>query len=396
MTRCVFPVLLMAAIRADVAVRPVASSELVDPSGADITRSQKRWVRKWRVEQAQATLDYIRNNFDLVRSMLAGSRLIYGSTDSVSVWEPGTDSAKVSDRHVPFISHQEGTVLDVAREIHERTDQKAVVVNAASAYHVGGGFTNGGRHALEESMCMQSTLYVSLYYVFRTGEKKKIEFEGKHYEQYIPENAAVLSPNVHIFREGTYHMPPYEFLDQPTAIAAVVSVAMPNLNSEVSDSPLANIERSAPVYTELLQQKWRATLRAAKAADATYVVVPAAGCGVFKNEPVQVGKALGAVFRSEFYHDFEGIVVVGKGESEAKLYSALEEVVGAVWQFSAHGGKVWKDFEFIDSGIAETAYQTYKLYGASPQVTLMHKSLRGILATIDFPSMKQGGRNVRR
>ena len=36
------------------------------------------------------------------------------------------------------------------------------VVSAASAYHAGGGMMTGGRHALEEATCMQSTLYRSL------------------------------------------------------------------------------------------------------------------------------------------------------------------------------------------------------------------------------------------
>ena len=31
------------------------------------------------------------------------------------------------------------------------------VVSAASAYHAGGGMMTGGRHALEEATCMQST-----------------------------------------------------------------------------------------------------------------------------------------------------------------------------------------------------------------------------------------------
>ena len=31
--------------------------------------------------------------------------------------------------------------------------KRVVAVNAASAYHAGGGFQTGGRHALEEAMC---------------------------------------------------------------------------------------------------------------------------------------------------------------------------------------------------------------------------------------------------
>jgi hypothetical protein len=40
--------------------------------------------------------------------------------------------------------------------------EKVVAVNAASAYHAGGGFATGGRHALEEAMGVQSSLYEAL------------------------------------------------------------------------------------------------------------------------------------------------------------------------------------------------------------------------------------------
>jgi len=53
------------------------------------------------------------------------------------------------------------TAMDVAAR---RTKQgmKVVSINAASAYHCGGGVLTGGRHALEESWCMTSTLLSSL------------------------------------------------------------------------------------------------------------------------------------------------------------------------------------------------------------------------------------------
>ena len=48
-------------------------------------------------------------------------------------------------------------VLDVGEKL-ARQGMKVAVVNAASAYHAGGGFSTGGRHALEEATCMQTTL----------------------------------------------------------------------------------------------------------------------------------------------------------------------------------------------------------------------------------------------
>ena len=49
-----------------------------------------------------------------------------------------------------------------------------MAVNAASAYHAGGGFVTGGRHALEEAMCVQSSLYESLEKGIGLAEDAKI------------------------------------------------------------------------------------------------------------------------------------------------------------------------------------------------------------------------------
>lgn len=48
--------------------------------------------------------------------------------------------------------HPPGGLLDVACG-RASAGLPTVAVNAASAYHVGGGFHTGGRHALEESIC---------------------------------------------------------------------------------------------------------------------------------------------------------------------------------------------------------------------------------------------------
>merc|ERR1719456_162302 len=60
-----------------------------------------------------------------------------------------------------FCAQSHEVVVDVAERL-AKEGKKVALVQAASAYHAGGGFTTGGRHALEEAFCSQSTLYPSL------------------------------------------------------------------------------------------------------------------------------------------------------------------------------------------------------------------------------------------
>merc|ERR1712093_225492 len=80
--------------------------------------------------------------------------------------------------------------------------KRVVAVNAASAYHLGGGFKTGGRHALEEAMCVQSTLYVSLLQAARLAEQSNVvapewvrpaqKVSGASWLQHIPDDGVVL------------------------------------------------------------------------------------------------------------------------------------------------------------------------------------------------------------
>ena len=53
-------------------------------------------------------------------------------------------------RHCPWSVAVEASKILQQEVLH---GQRVVAVNAASAYHAGGGFQTGGRHALEEAMC---------------------------------------------------------------------------------------------------------------------------------------------------------------------------------------------------------------------------------------------------
>merc|ERR1712048_1297648 len=84
--------------------------------------------------------------------------------------------------------------------------RKVALVNAASAYTVGGGFVEGGRHALEESLCAQTTLYFSLR---RASEIAATQNDGHGLQDangltiHVPENGCVVSPDTILSRHGT-------------------------------------------------------------------------------------------------------------------------------------------------------------------------------------------------
>eukprot|EP00397_Hematodinium_sp_SG-2012_P012194 GEMP01012357.1.p1 GENE.GEMP01012357.1~~GEMP01012357.1.p1 ORF type:complete len:753 (+),score=154.88 GEMP01012357.1:352-2610(+) len=145
------------------------------------------------------------------------------------------------------------TVMEISARRAEEGNQ-VVSVNAASAYHCGGGVLTGGRHALEEAWCMTSTLLRSLLRATYLGHKLglsqtvatmqakkrgprgKATYVKKEFELHIPVDGCVLSPRVEVFRQQ--YMDGYKFMDRPVELAGVVSVAAFNKNPAVTDSPL--------------------------------------------------------------------------------------------------------------------------------------------------------------
>jgi len=218
------------------------------------------------------------------------------------------------------VSVEKRVVFDVAVDRTMYQQRRVAAVNAASAYNCGGGFLSGGRHALEEAMCIQSSLFTSLEKAKREvealnivlpawAEPKKDKRYGSNFQMHVPEDGAILSPKVEVFRGGTNDGYPFE--DQPVLLEAVVSIAMPNCNERMKDSP---VDKHPEAYREQLLRKWRAALTAAaEYTRADTLVVPDAGCGVFRNEPDMVGEALGTLLATDFKGRFKEVVIAFPG-----------------------------------------------------------------------------------
>mmetsp|Transcript_26658 Transcript_26658/g.46984 ORF Transcript_26658/g.46984 Transcript_26658/m.46984 type:complete len:196 (-) Transcript_26658:79-666(-) len=180
-------------------------------------------------------------------------------------------------------------------------------------------------------MCIQSTLYASLAQGMKMAEKMNIKApawvqpakrpkDGTEWEAHLPDDGALLSPNVEVFRAGTNTG--YAFQDNAVRLEAVVSVAMPNKNTKMSDSPV-DAHPDAEMYQKQLMTKWRAVLTAAAScADANYLVVPDAGCGVFYNKPEDVGVCLAKVLKEEFAGRFEGVVIAFPGGKAGEAFAS--------------------------------------------------------------------------
>lgn len=184
-------------------------------------------------------------------------------------------------------------------------------VSAASAYHVGGGFISGGRHALEEAFCSQSTLYQSLQ---RAKELWGIGLQMGTYkndwpahDQHIPTDGVIVSPGVEIFRGGTDQG--YKVHTNAVAVAAVVSVAMYNKNHSVRDAPV-DAPKDAKAYEDGIRKKFTAMIHGAALSSADAIIIPDVGCGVFHNDPRDCGRVVGEVLAG-YQSRFKSVVFTG-------------------------------------------------------------------------------------
>merc|ERR1712194_500635 len=120
-------------------------------------------------------------------------------------------------------------------------------------------------------------------------------------------DSAILSPNVTVFRSGTSDG--YAFRSKPYTVS-VASIALPNLNPQVRDSPVEKVG-DARSYEASIASILAAGLYAAALSGSTVIVIPDIGCGVFKNDPKVVGGVLGRELL-KFTGYFERVVLCGQ------------------------------------------------------------------------------------
>lgn len=186
-------------------------------------------------------------------------------------------------------------------------------------------------------MCVQTTLFQSLEKASELAQQAGLTAppwvipdrrdDGSEWLVHLPEDGVLFSPHVEVFRRGTNEG--YAFEDLPTKLEAVVSVAMPNCNDRMSDSPV-DARLTEREYMDQVVQKWRAVLTAAACCTAADCLVLAdAGCGVFRNPPAKIGRYLGHVLRTEFAGRFETVLLATLGSAGDEFaHEAISEFQG--------------------------------------------------------------------
>ena len=172
-------------------------------------------------------------------------------------------------------------------------------LNFASARNPGGGFL-GGAKAQEEDLARCSALYPCL-------EPQRIYYEeNRRTESLIYTEHLIWSPAVPFFRDERL-----DLLERPFLLSVVTAPA-PNAGEELRRRPDAGSE-----IREALTRRARLVLAAAIRFQHRVLVLGAWGCGVFRNDPVEVAEAFGAALD----------VVPG----------AFDRVVFAVWERGGEG-----------------------------------------------------------
>jgi len=268
------------------------------------SRVRRRGMAKWTRDVTKASGCPGTIKLNRVEEMMAGTRRMAPSLKNcvVNKGEPKFPSTKVTCAH--------GVMLQAAVDYSQRYPGCVGVVSPASGYVCGGGFMTGGRHALEEALCVQTSVYESL--VKAAQEAQKMEASpARGQAQYIPLDGVVISPKVEVIRDGSDKG--YPVFKEPICLAAIVSFAMPNCNPNLHNTPV-DVPRSQDEYEAWVREKLRSVLVAAEESGCEILVMPDAGCGVYKNRAQTVGQLFASVLMKEFWGHFREIVLVGTQE----------------------------------------------------------------------------------
>ena len=161
-----------------------------------------------------------------------------------------------------------------------------LVMNFANAIQPGGGFLNGAR-AQEESLCRNSTLYLSL-----TSDKAREMYNyNKNNLNPLDSDYILITPDVCVFRDLNG-----EFLQEPYNVS-VVTIPAPNKNGRAK-----NVEQST--LDEIMTHRLRRMLYTAARYGYRNIVLGAWGCGAFGHDAEIVAGYFYKLFFEERFDEF--------------------------------------------------------------------------------------------
>ncbi|CAF1472023.1 unnamed protein product [Adineta steineri] len=199
------------------------------------------------------------------------------------------------------------TTLQAARFLAAEVGEDHVgVLNFASAKNPGGGFLKGAQ-AQEESLARSSSLYLA---------ETQSRFMGGYYHynregpKGIYSHRMIYSPRVPIFKDDNGKL-----LSSPYHVAIVTAPA-----------PNAGVINNAKESGNIMTERVKHVLNVFKTNKHDSLVLGAYGCGVFKNDPLDVALIFRQHLESkEFQHSFKRIIFAILNEEMYQIFKQVFE-----------------------------------------------------------------------
>ena len=238
----------------------------------------------------------------------------------------------------------------VLMELALNADQSISILLGADAFQVGGNFTKGGVVGVEEALCIQSTLQMSLRRAATLAERQGISDTS---DSYIPEGGVILSPKIQFFRAGPEEG--FRFLEEPFDVAAVVTVAMPNSQQKE--------------YRRTMEERIAASFEVA-AGNSSILVITELGHGMAQHNPKKVGDIIASMLLSRFQVAFSEVHFIGGETFLSACRVCAQSPDPAVLQEEAITQSAREELNTATAPILESATRS----NASTEASPIHRS----------------------
>ena len=196
------------------------------------------------------------------------------------------------------------STVDAILRLHAQKKEVAVI-NFASAKNPGGGFINGA-NAQEESLAVSGGLYRTLT-VHEEYYRKNREYKSMMYTNY-----AIYSPNVVFFR-GEH----FKLMEEPVT-ASVLTIPAVNMGQVLLKG---EDEKEAK---RVMRERMKLVLSIFADQSCRHLVLGAYGCGVFRNDPIDIARWWKELLEEFFGGCFETIVFAVLDRANGKCIGAFE------------------------------------------------------------------------
>jgi uncharacterized protein (TIGR02452 family) len=204
---------------------------------------------------------------DAVKTCIEGTKL-YTPQDLAEMRIPKCSGGRL---YVEVTNEKTGAAAARLSELEQLP--RVVALNFASAKNPGGGFLRGTK-AQEEDLARCSALHASL------STKQDYYDRNREEESLLYTDHLIYSPSVPFFRDEDLQL-----LERPFYTSIITSPA-PNAGEALKKDPSVG-----PRLSDALRARVNHILRVALAQGHENIVLGAWGCGVFKNDPLQVARA---------------------------------------------------------------------------------------------------------